>query len=233
MSISSRDAILQRIRGALAKGPQATEPPPVPEVWPRAGAAVLPAAEHDAGEPPPLSVLIDRFESELKAVHGEVLRLGTMADAQKQLAQLAAQSSWTSIGVMYRPICCEAIKEIDPTTIQWPRANWPPTEMAALGASVIAAEVLLADTGSSLIACPTAEDRLLCYLPPECVIIARVDQLFEHLPAAWPTVARRCDDRALSGEFVIVTGPSRTSDIEKTLILGVHGPKRLVVLLVG
>jgi L-lactate dehydrogenase complex protein LldG len=37
----------------------------------------------------------------------------------------------------------------------------------------------------------------------------------------------------LSGEFVIVTGPSRTSDIEKTLILGVHGPKRLIALLVG
>jgi L-lactate dehydrogenase complex protein LldG len=35
------------------------------------------------------------------------------------------------------------------------------------------------------------------------------------------------------GEFVIVTGPSRTADIEKILILGVHGPKRLIVLLVG
>ena len=35
------------------------------------------------------------------------------------------------------------------------------------------------------------------------------------------------------GEIVLITGPSRTADIEKILILGVHGPKRLVVLLVG
>ncbi len=191
----------------------------MPEVWPRQNAD--PAA------------LADRFESELKAVHGEVLRLSTIGDAQKQLAQMAAQSRWTSIGVMYRPICCDAVKDLDPKIIEWPKANWPAAEMAELSVGIVAAEVLLADTGSSLIACPTAEDRLLCYLPPACVIIARADQLFEHLPAAWPTVARRSDDRGLSGEFVIITGPSRTSDIEKTLILGVHGPKRLVVMLVG
>ena len=35
------------------------------------------------------------------------------------------------------------------------------------------------------------------------------------------------------GEIVLITGPSRTADIEKILILGVHGPKRLVVLVVG
>jgi L-lactate dehydrogenase complex protein LldG len=178
-------------------------------------------------------VLADQFESELKAVHGEVIRCPTMNEAQQQLAELVKGAGWTAIGVMYRPICCDAVKQLDPKTIQWPKPNWAPVEMADLSASIVAADILLADTGSSLIACPTAEDRLLCYLPPACVIIARVDQLAEHLPAAWPIVARRAAERDLSGEFVIVTGPSRTSDIEKTLILGVHGPKRLVVLLVG
>ena len=48
----------------------------------------------------------------------------------------------------------------------------------------------------------------------------------------WASIAPRVADPALRGEFVIVTGPSRTADIEKILILGVHGPKRLVVLLV-
>jgi L-lactate dehydrogenase complex protein LldG len=74
---------------------------------------------------------------------------------------------------------------------------------------------------------------LLCYLPPACVVIAKVPQLAEHLPAAWTAVAPRVADPAQRGEFVIVTGPSRTADIEKILILGVHGPKRLVVILVG
>jgi L-lactate dehydrogenase complex protein LldG len=102
-----------------------------------------------------------------------------------------------------------------------------------LSASVIVADALLADTGSCLIDCGTAEDRLLCYLPPACVVIGRLDQLVEHLPAAWPAIAPRVAEPARRGEFVIVTGPSRTADIEKILILGVHGPKRLVVMLVG
>jgi L-lactate dehydrogenase complex protein LldG len=63
--------------------------------------------------------------------------------------------------------------------------------------------------------------------------VGKVEQLVEHLPAAWDTIGPRCGDLSLRGEFVIVTGPSRTADIEKILILGVHGPKRLIVLLVG
>jgi L-lactate dehydrogenase complex protein LldG len=84
-----------------------------------------------------------------------------------------------------------------------------------------------------MIACGTAQERILCYLPPTCVIVAPVDRLAEHMPAAWSAIAARVADPALRGEFVFVTGPSRTADIEKILILGVHGPKRVVVLLVG
>jgi L-lactate dehydrogenase complex protein LldG len=91
----------------------------------------------------------------------------------------------------------------------------------------------LADTGTAVIACGTAEERLLCYLPPVCIVVATADRLAEHLPAAWPEIARRAADPGRRGEFVFVTGPSRTADIEKILILGVHGPKRLMVLLIG
>ena len=73
----------------------------------------------------------------------------------------------------------------------------------------------------------------MCYLPPACVVVARVDQLAEHLPAAWGPISAACAAKDSRGEIVLITGPSRTADIEKILILGVHGPKRLVVLVVG
>jgi L-lactate dehydrogenase complex protein LldG len=215
--MTSRDAILQRVQSELSKCPPVAAPP-VAEVWPRTNAT--PAA------------MAERFATELAAVQGEVLRSATMQDARRHLAELVSQAAWTSIGAMDRPMVREAAGDLPASSVNWQMADWPPLRMAQLSASVIEPELLLADTGSCLIACPTAQDRLLCYLPPACVVIARTSQLVEHLPAAWASIGRRVADPAMRGELVIVTGPSRTADIEKILILGVHGPKRVVVLLV-
>jgi len=193
-------------------------PPPVPEVWPRLQ--------------PDAAAMAARFEGELKEVQGEVIRCGGMAEARRKLVQLVEEAGWTAIGAMDRPACREVVGELKPEAVHWPRPGWPPREMAELSVGLIVAEALLADTGSCVVACPTAEDRLLCYLPPACVVIARSEQFFEHLPAAWEMLGPRCAEKELHGELVIITGPSRTADIEKELILGVHGPKRLVVLLV-
>jgi L-lactate dehydrogenase complex protein LldG len=201
-----------------AQGPAVSLPPPA-EVWPR---------ENSSTE-----AMGERFAKELAAVHGETVRCGSPAELRRRLAELAAKEHWTSLGAMERPGVREALGELPPSTVHWPDADWQPRQIAELSAGVIEAEVLLADTGSCLIACPTAQDRLLCYLPPACVVIARSDRLAEHLPAAWEGIAARAKDHALSGEFVIITGPSRTADIEKILILGVHGPKRLIVMLLG
>lgn len=217
-TMNSRDTILQRIRTEISQGPH-VERPPVPEVWPR--------------ENPTPAVMAERFQQELAEVHGEVIRCATMEDARRELAELASQSGWSSLGAMDRPLVREAIADLESDRVSLAAEDWQPRQMAELSAGVIEPDVLLADTGSCMIACATPQDRLLCYLPPACVVVARVDQLAEHLPAAWATIAPRVADPAQRGEFVIITGPSRTADIEKILILGVHGPKQLVVILVG
>ncbi|NLF09744.1 MAG: LUD domain-containing protein [Pirellulaceae bacterium] len=216
--MSSRDTILQRLRTELSKSRPADKPEPA-EVWPR--------------ENPAPAEMADRFTEELTLVHGEVIRCASVEDAQRRLAELAKESEWKSLCGMDRPMVRDAAGGLPPDAIEWAAADWQPRRIADYSASVIEADALLADTGSCLISCPTAQDRLLCYLPPACVVIARVGQLAEHLPAAWPSVVARASEQSLTGEFVIVTGPSRTADIEKILILGVHGPKRLVVLLIG
>ena len=217
--MTARDAILHRIRTSLAGSPPVA-PPPVPEVWPR--------------QNPDRAALADRFVAELGAVSGETIRCRSMDEARRQLADLARQAGWATIGVtekgvgsLYSPA---EEKTPDPFISFGPESK--PGDIAQLDAGLVEADTLLADTGSCMIACGTTHERLMCYLPPACVVLARVSQLVEHLPAAWADIARRCADGQLRGEFVVVTGPSRTADIEKILILGVHGPKRLVVLLV-
>ncbi len=216
--MNSRDAILQRIRAELSYHPP-VDPPAVPEVWPRTD----PAADK----------LVERFADEFNGVQGELIRCGSMDEARRKLAELVQKSGWTVIGSVDRPICRELTAELAAEQVAWAKAGWEPQAMAELSAGLVAAERLLADTGSCMIVCDTPEQRLMCYLPPVCVVIARVDQLAEHMPAAWEEIARQTAEPRRRGEFVLITGPSRTADIEKILILGVHGPKRLVVILLG
>lgn len=216
--MNSRDTILHRIRSALA-GQPAMDPPPVPEVWPRQNLDV--------------PAMAARFCEELQAVHGEVLRVASVEEAGQRLAELSAREGWQSLGGLDRPLCRQLAQVLGTNRVAWPEPTWTPTSMADLPVSLLEADWLLADTGSCVVNCRTAQERLLCYLPPACVIMAHVDRLREHLPAAWPEITQSFSTPEASGETVIITGPSRTADIEKILILGVHGPKRLLVLLAG
>jgi len=216
--MSSRDAILSRIRTALA-GDAPRTPPPAPEVWPNTQ--------------PGVDAMTARFTRELEAVHGEVLRCGSMEEARQALAELLRREQWQPLAAMDRPLCREVAAAVPANRLAWARGEWTPRSMAEFPTGLVEADFLLADTGSAMVACGRAEERLTCYLPPACIVVATADRLVEHLPAAWPEIARRVAEPQLRGEFVFITGPSRTADIEKILILGVHGPKRLIVLLVG
>jgi L-lactate dehydrogenase complex protein LldG len=217
--MNARDAILGRIHTALSADARRPELPPSPQVWPATDASP--------------DAMAERFVKELVEVFGEAYRVPTMADARRKLAAMMAEDGWDVVGAMDRPLCRELTADLEPDIVIWSQSDWKPIDMAQLPVGLVEADVLLADTGSAMIACYTPQDRMMCYLPPACVVIATIERLAEHLPAAWGAIAKRVAAPELRGEFVFVTGPSRTADIEKILILGVHGPKRLVVLVVG
>jgi len=216
--MNSRDIILQRIRENL--GPRTTEArPPIPTVWPR--------TQVDRG------TLARRFAEELQAVHGEAILCSSWDTARQDFQRLVREAGWKQAVVMDRPGAWRLVSDIaDCEAIRVPD-NPPPREMEPVAVSVLQADWLLADTGSSVIVCNQPGERLACYLPPACVIVATADRLREHLPAAWEEIVPLARQPERRGEFVIITGPSRTADIEKILILGVHGPKRLIVYVVG
>jgi len=167
--MNSRDAILQRIRKELADIPPIKEPP-VPEVWPRTGASTEQLAE--------------RFANELQAVQGEIVRCQSMDDARRKLADLLDDSRWETIGSVDRPVCRELAAELEPQRVAWAQDDWEPSRLAGLPAGMVAAERLLADTGTCLVACQKPPERLMCYLPPVCLVVARTEQLAEHMPEA-------------------------------------------------
>ncbi len=94
--------------------------------------------------------------------------------------------------------------------------------------SVTGCECLVAQTGSIVVSTLSSGGRALSVLPPVHLAIARREQLLPDLAAALALLRQRYSRRWPSS-LSIVTGPSRTADIEKILVLGAHGPKRLLV----
>lgn len=211
-------ATITQALGDLKPGEKPTLPPP-PEVWPVRG---LSAAR-----------MKEQFAVSLTAAAGECVLLDRPDEIPQRIADLLRAVDARRIGIHGTSA---ARSLIDPITAAYPierfqpAAEIDPQEVARLDAAIMTPEFLLADSGSCLFAAPTVLDRLLVYLPPLCIVAADTAMLREHLPHAWADFSRRWGE-GRTGEFAIVTGPSRTADIEKILVLGVHGPKRIVVFL--
>jgi len=90
-------------------------------------------------------------------------------------------------------------------------------------------DALVAQTGSVLVTNRSAGGRALSVLPPHHVVLARREQLLADLPAAFELLKQKYADNYPS-MISFITGPSRTGDIERILVLGAHGPKKLTIL---
>ncbi|HYL04527.1 MAG TPA: lactate utilization protein C [Thermoanaerobaculia bacterium] len=87
----------------------------------------------------------------------------------------------------------------------------------------------IAETGG-LVLCPSPEEpRLLSLVPPIHLVLLDPARLWDTL---WQAVGELGWARSIPPNALVISGPSKTADIEQTLAYGVHGPKRLVVVLV-
>ena len=93
---------------------------------------------------------------------------------------------------------------------------------------VTSCDCLVAQAGSVIVSTLSAGGRALSVLPPVHLVIARREQIVPDLAAALALLRRRYDARWPSA-LSVITGPSRTGDIEKILVMGAHGPKRLAI----
>jgi L-lactate dehydrogenase complex protein LldG len=102
-------------------------------------------------------------------------------------------------------------------------------DLARIGAGLTGARAALADTGSLVLAHGPGCGRLASLLPPVHVALVSRRVLYPSLAAFLAVEPHAVSE---SSNLVIVTGPSRTADIEMTLTHGVHGPRELHVVLV-
>jgi L-lactate dehydrogenase complex protein LldG len=88
----------------------------------------------------------------------------------------------------------------------------------------------LADTGSLILWPSPAEPRLMSLVPPIHVALLETARIRDTL---WQVMREERWAAGMPPNALLISGPSKTADIEQTLAYGVHGPKRLVVVLLG
>lgn len=224
--MSDRDTILRQIRTSLRTGLLPSAAPTVPA---RPTLAPLPA------DP------VQSFRSNLEAVRGRVHGPLSPEAAVGAVAALLREAgagevlSWplAEVGL---PGLAECLAEagltlVDPTVPDDAAGRAEALQrLAQVPVGLTGAQAGLSDTGSLVLIHGVGLSRLASLLPAAHVAVLFVDTLYAGLPAYW---AASPEPVAQTSNVVIVTGPSRTADIELTPVFGVHGPRRLDVVLVS
>ena len=99
-----------------------------------------------------------------------------------------------------------------------------------LKVGITSCEFLIAHTGSVMISSALGSGRQLFVYPGIHVVIANKTQIVDYLEAAYDGIKKKYPNK-LPSQISLITGPSRTADIEKTLVMGAHGPRELYVFI--
>ena len=112
------------------------------------------------------------------------------------------------------------------------RSDSPPKlgELLEADVGVSNAQWGIAETGTLVLTSDEEKHRLVSLVPPVHVAILREEKILPNLDEALARVHHEETD-AMSRAITWITGPSRTADIELTLVVGVHGPRELHVIL--
>jgi L-lactate dehydrogenase complex protein LldF len=186
--------------------------------------------------------LVARFERELQAVDGEAVRCASeeaagLVAARLREAGVARVLTWKE----GEPLIADVLAALREAGIECVPPELPSgstderrqavASLAEAQAGLTGALAGLADTGTVVLAHGPGRSALPSLLPPLHVVLLPVERLHAGLHA-WLAAGGK-DEIAESASVALVSGPSRTADIEMTLTIGVHGPGEVVVFLVG
>lgn len=148
-------------------------------------------------------------------------------ELRSELVALAAAEKWKRVASHAGPLAGDQAKALGLPAL-FTDGGYDKTELEQCDVGISECDALVAQTGTVVVTSRTAGGRALSCLPPHHVVIARRGQLVPDLPMAF-TVIKEKHGAKFPSMISFITGPSRTGDIERILVLGAHGPKKLTI----
>ena len=206
----SRDLILERIRAGLRTPLESRSPAAVPRPFFA-----------------PVENPLERFQQECKANLMELTVTPNGAASAQQLATLLASLPPGEIFVQDHLALRKLIEEADVTRETRWSTQGGPREVSQ--ATITLAEAIVAQTGSIFVS-SACGGRGATVVAPVHIVFATTDQLVPDLKTALSNAGQN-GILANNSYACMISGSSRTADIEKILVQGAHGPIRLAVIL--
>jgi L-lactate dehydrogenase complex protein LldG len=214
---SARDEILARIRGSLHR-PETPEPALQRQLERR-------MAAHEVHVQPQLDEdLSKQFVAKLKIVHVTVHRAARLNEVPNIIIGHIESQSLTPQLVMAKDALLD--------NIDWPE-QLQIERRVAVGEDQIAVTgvyAAVAETGSLVLLSGPNSPTTLNFLPEDHIAVVAQRQILPHVEDIWARL--RKDYQTPPRTINLITGPSKTADVEQTIHYGAHGPRRLTVILV-
>jgi len=164
------------------------------------------------------------FARELLDVSGKFVYCGDDVEFAEILKSVMAENKWDTIHCVD-----DELKNIlEQTGVKYTSEEEDFKDMAA---GLTRCEYLVARLGSVMVSSAHASGRRMNVFPETHLIYARASQLVPDLKEALSGIKERYG-KDIPSMISMITGPSRTADIEKTLVMGAHGPRDLYVFMV-
>ena len=209
MNISpAKENILKKIRKALSKST------PVPFPHSEGNSFVFKPSQQE---------LEMEFARRFSSLQGKFVFCLNEKELAGQLNTVIANNKWEKI------FCRE--EQLQKTLTDNQFNNFSYNDLATCDAAITTCEWLVARTGSIVLSAAQPSGRTVSVYAPVHICIAYMHQLVYDVKDALQQ-AREKYAGNLPSLITFATGPSRTADIEKTLVVGVHGPKEVYVFLV-
>jgi L-lactate dehydrogenase complex protein LldG len=185
-------------------------------------------ASHAASHDQAVS-LAEHFRQALEAVGGRCAFVRNEEEAAQAVQLIIEQKEAQRIAVSDSPLVQRVIERVESNAVLL--KNAAASALFDCDVGITSAQWAVAETGTLVLESDQERHRLLSLVPPVHIAIIEADRILLTLGG----VLQAINDKGpndLSRTVTFVTGPSRTSDIELTLAIGVHGPAEIYVIII-
>ena len=221
--MSARETMLQSIRHALnVTGAEAPRRMAVAERLARAPAGVIPArGQGDA------AARLETFRREAARAQATIAEVADFADAPAEIMRYLRDNNLPATLRMGDDERLAAMPWGD-TLLEISRGASDGHDLNAVSAAFAA----VAESGTLALASGADNPTTLNFLPDNHIVVLAAGDIGADYEAVWARLRAVYGKCAMPRTLNFITGPSRSADIEQTLLLGAHGPRRLHIVLV-